>query len=268
MNRTRKTVADLRALKGVRQLTMVYVREADEARACAEAGIDVLSIEQPYFTPEMREAAGDCVVQVGLQYGQLATTDDYLRAGHDALLAGGDCCWCAASTEVIARLSAEGIPIVGHVGLIPSRRTWTGGFKAVGRTLDTALLVMDQVRALEHAGAFAAEIEVVPAAITAEIAKRTSLVLFSMGAGTGADAQYLFAEDILGYTAGHRPRHAKVYRDFAAEYARLQRERVAAFAEFRGDVETGGYPGPQHVVDVDQGVVDAFVAALDADGAS
>ena len=265
MDRSRMTVADIRALKGVRQMTMVYVRELDEARACAEAGIDVLSIEQPFFSPEMREAAGDCVVQVGLQYGRLATTDDYLRAAHDAILAGGDCCYCAASTEVIARLSAEGIPIVGHVGLIPSRRTWTGGFRAVGTTVDTAMLVMNQIRTLEAAGAFAAEIEVVPAAITAEIAARTSLVLFSMGAGTGGDAQYLFAEDILGYTPGHRPRHAKVYRDFAAEYDRLQRERVAAFREFRADVGSGAYPETGHIVDVDPEVVAAFVTALDAD---
>ncbi len=116
MNRTRPTVADIRANKGVRQMTMVYVREIAEARACAEAGIDVLSIEEPFWTPEMRDAAGDCFVQVGLQYGRLATTDDYLRAAHDAMLAGGDCCYCAASTEVIARLAAEGVPIVGHVG--------------------------------------------------------------------------------------------------------------------------------------------------------
>lgn len=263
MNRTRPTVADIRANKGVRQMTMVYVREPDEARACAEAGIDVLSIEQPYWTPAMRDAAGDCFVQVGLPYGRLATTDDYLRAAHDALLSGGDCCYCAASTDVIARLSAEGVPIVGHVGLIPARRTWTGGFRAVGRTLETARLVWNGVRALEDAGAFAAEIEVVPAEITAEIAKRTSLVLFSMGAGTGADAQYLFAEDILGYTPGHRPRHAKVYRDFAAEYARLQRERVAAFSEFRDDVESGGYPEPKHLVAVDPDVRDRFVEFLD-----
>ena len=262
MNRSRKTVADIRALKGVRQLSMVYVRELAEARACAEAGIDVLSIEQPFWNAGMREAAGDCFVQVGLQYGRLATTDDYLRAAHDALLAEADCCYCAASTEVISRLAAEGIPVVGHVGLIPSRRTWTGGFRAVGKTIESALLVMDQITALENAGAFAAEIEVVPPAITAAIAARTSLVLFSMGAGTGGDAQYLFAEDILGYTEGHRPRHAKVYRDFAAEYARLQRERIAAFGEFRADVESGAYPEPQHLVDVDPDGVAAFVAAI------
>jgi 3-methyl-2-oxobutanoate hydroxymethyltransferase len=267
MNRTRPTVADIRSAKGRRQLSMLYVRERDEARAAAAAGIDLLSIEVPYWDAEMREAAGDCFVQVGLPYGQLQTTDDYLRAAHDAMVGGGDCCYCAASTRVIERLAAEGVPVVGHVGLIPSRRTWTGGFKAVGKTLESAQLVYRQVCELERAGAFAAEIEVVPEAIASEIARRTSLVMLSMGAGSGCDAQYLFAEDVLGYTPGHRPRHAKVYRDFRAEYDRLQAERVAAFGEFKADVDAGVYPQPEHLVPVDDEVVAAFVDFLDAERA-
>lgn len=263
VNRTRATVADLRAGKGQRQLTMVYVSTHDEARACAAAGIDVLSIEMSYWDDAMRAAAGDCFVQVGLQYGVLATTDDYLRAAHDALLAGGDAVYCAASTEVIARLAAEGVPVVGHVGLIPSRRTWTGGFRAVGTTPESAVEILRQVLELERAGAFAAEIEVVPPPIAAEISRRTSLVLFSMGAGAGCDAQYLFAEDILGDTEGHRPRHAKVYRDFRAEFERLQHERIAAFGEFRDDVDSGAYPAAEHLVDADDDLVSRFVDLID-----
>lgn len=266
MNRSRATVADLRALKGQRQLTMVYVTTLDEAAACAEAGIDVLSIELAYWDADMRDAAGDCFVQAGLPYGELATTDEYLRSAHDAVRLGGDAVYCAASTEVIARLAAEGIPVVGHVGLIPSRRTWTGGFRAVGKTAESAIAVFEQVQALEQAGAFAAEIEVVPEPIATEISKRTSLVLFSMGAGAGCDAQYLFAEDILGYTRGHRPRHAKVYRDFRSEHERLQRERVGAFSEFAADVAGGGYPQPEHLVPVADDVVADFVRRLDGGG--
>jgi 3-methyl-2-oxobutanoate hydroxymethyltransferase len=264
MNRSRPTVADIRANKGKRQMSMVYAEQEDEVRAAAAAGIDLLSIIQPVWNPAMREAAGDCFVQVGLMYGQLQTTDDYLRAAHNAIQVGGDCCYCAASTQVVERLAAEGIPVVGHVGLIPARRTWTGGFKAVGKTLDSAKLVYEQVKTLERAGAFAAEIEVVPEAIATEIAKRTSLVLLSMGAGTGCDAQYLFSCDVLGYTDGHVPRHAKQYRNFAAEYARLQAERVAAFSEFVADVQSGGYPQPQHVLAVDETVHEQFVDYLDA----
>ena len=185
MNRTRLTVAELLALKGTRQLSMLHLENLDEARAAAAARIDLLSIETPIWSAPMREAAGDCFVFVGLQYGQLATFDDYVRAAHDAILLGGDAVYCAASLEIVSRLRAEGIPVCGHTGLIPSRRTWTGGFKAVGRTAESAAFVYRQVKELEHAGAFAAEIEVVPARVTAEIAKRTSLLLLSMGGGTG-----------------------------------------------------------------------------------
>ena len=263
MNRSRPTVADIQANRGRRMMSMVHIEDLDEARACAAAGIDILSIETPIWSPEMREAAGDCFVQVGLHYGELATTDDYLRAAHDAMLTGGDCCYCAASTQIVERLSAEGIPIVGHVGLIPSKRTWTGGFKAVGKTLESAKLVYRQVKELEEAGAFAVEIEVVPDRVTEAIAARTEILLFSMGAGTAGHAQYLFSTDVLGYSDWWTPRHAKVYRDFRAEFERLQQERVAAFEEFRADTESGAYPEPGHVVGVDDDVLEEFHSFLD-----
>jgi 3-methyl-2-oxobutanoate hydroxymethyltransferase len=258
----RMTVADLRAQKGKRQMTMLFVETPDEAAAAAAAGIDVLSIIDPLWSAEMREAAGDCFVQVGLLYGVLCTYEDYLRAAHKAMMVGGDAFYCAASLDTISKLSAEGIPVVGHVGLIPSRATWTGGFKAVGKTADTALLVYNQVKALEAAGAVAAELEVVPARVSAEISKRTSLVLFSMGGGPGGDAQYLFSEDVLGYTRAHRPRHAKVYRNFRAEFDRLQQERIAAFQEFRADVESGAYPEDKHLVPIADKEFEAFLKAL------
>lgn len=264
MSHSRKTVADIRALKGVRQLSMLYVDTLDEARAAAAAGIDMLSIIDPVWTPEMREAAGDCFVQVGLLYGELCTYEDYLRAAHRAIRIGGDCVYCAASIDTIGRLAAEGIPVVSHVGLIPSKATWTGGFRAVGKTADSAVAVFEHVKALEAAGAFGAELEVVPDRVAAEISKRTSLIMLGMGAGPGADAQYLFAEDVLGYTRGHRPRHAKVYRNFRAEYDRLQAERLAAFREFKADVASGAYPEPGHAVPIEDAEFAAFLKRLPA----
>jgi 3-methyl-2-oxobutanoate hydroxymethyltransferase len=259
---TRLTVADLRELKGKRQLTMLFVETLDEAAAAAAAGIDILSIVEPLWTPSMREAAGDCFVQVGLIYGQHCTYEDYLRAAHKNLMSGGDAFYCAGSLDTITKLAAEGIPVVGHVGLIPARATWTGGFRAVGKTAAEALNVYEQVKALEAGGAIGAEIEVVPARVASEIARRTTLFLMSMGAGAGCDAQYLFAEDVLGYTRGHQPRHAKVYRNFRAELDRLQRERIAAFEEFRADVESGAFPEKKHLVPISENEFDAFLKAL------
>ena len=108
----RMTIADLRAQKGKRQMTMLFVETLEEAAAAAAAGIDILSIVDTYWTPAMREAAGDCFVQVGLLYGELCTTEDYLRAAHKALLKGGDAVYCAASLETISKLAAEGIPVI------------------------------------------------------------------------------------------------------------------------------------------------------------
>jgi 3-methyl-2-oxobutanoate hydroxymethyltransferase len=263
MDRNRKTVAELLALKGKKQFTMLHVKSVDEAAAAEAAGIDMLSIIDPLWTPAMRAAAPNCFVHVGLLYGELATFEDYLRAAHRAIGIGGDAVYCAAGLDTVRRLRAEGIPVCGHTGLIPSKRTWTGGFRAVGKTSDSAMFVYRQVKELEEAGAFAAEIEVVPERVAAEISKRTSLLLLSMGAGAGCDGQYLFAEDVLGQTEGHLPRHAKVYRDFRAEYDRLQQERIAAFQEFSADVAAGRYPAGEHLVGIPDDDLEAFRQQLD-----
>lgn len=262
MRHSRMTVHDLRARRVGGQMTMLYVETRDAAAAAAEAGIDILSIIAPLWTPDMRAAAGDCFVQVGLLYADLVTAEDYLRAAFAALKTGGDAFYCAAGLGTVRALADEGLAVIGHLGLVPSKATWTGGFRAVGRSADQALACLRAAEALEAAGAVGAEIEVIPEAVAAEIARRTGLVLFSMGAGAGCHAQYLFAEDVLGQTRGHRPRHAKTYRDFAAEDRRLQGERVAAFRDFADDVATGRYPEPRHLVTMPDTELAAFRAAL------
>jgi 3-methyl-2-oxobutanoate hydroxymethyltransferase len=246
----RPTVHDIRAIKARGQkISMLYVTTLEEAAAADAAGIDMLSIESRFFSPEMREAAGRCFVQVGLPfgpYGQLATAEDYLRAAFKFTAMGGDCFYCAASLDIQKVLCDNHVP----------------GWRAVGKTATEARAVWDHVKQLEAIGCFGAELEVVPDRLGAFISKNTSMIMLGMGAGPGADAQYLFAEDVLGCTDGHRPRHAKTYRNFADEYARLQSERIAAFKEFIADVNTGAYPQPQHNVAMQDAEFDAFMAAL------
>jgi 3-methyl-2-oxobutanoate hydroxymethyltransferase len=254
----RQTVADIRAIKARgEKISMLYVTTLEEAAAADAAGIDMLSIEGRFFSPEMREAAGRCFVQVGLPYGgqgtfqgrHLTTAEDYLRAAYHYTVMGSDCFYCAASFDIQKAMCDNHVPIVAHVGLIPSYITWTG-FRAVGKTASEAIAVWKQVKQLESIGCFGAELEVVPDRVSEAISKNTSMIMLGMGAGPGADAQYLFAEDVLGYTRGHKPRHAKTYRDFASEYSRLQGERVAAFKEFVTEVNSGAYPEPKHVVPI------------------
>lgn len=258
----RPTVADILALKGKRQLSMLRVESLEEAEAAQKAGIDMLSVPPPLLGSEFREAVPTCFAFPGLEYGDYVSAEEYLRAAFMALRAGGDAVWCAASLQIIRRLRDEGVPVCGHVGLIPPNSTWTGGFRAVGKTLETALLVWKQTRALEEAGAFSAEIEVVPTEVASGISKRTSMFMISMGSGAGCDAQYLFAEDVLGTNRGHVPRHSKVYRNFAAEYDRLQQERIAAFSELVRDIKSGAYPEKQHQVGIAKAELDQFLRAI------
>lgn len=263
MTRKKPTVTDLRAKKGKGQLTMLRIFTLQEAAAAEEAGIDVVSVPPDLVThPEYRQVAPSLFSMTGVDHRSAGTRDDYLRFSGKMLNAGADAIYCSGSLATVRFLADEFVPVVGHVGLVPSRNTFTGGFRAVGKTAVAAQAMLDEVRAYEAAGAFAVEIEVVPVEVATEISRRVGILLWSMGSGPGCDVQYLFSEDILGENRGHLPRHAKVYRNFASEYERLQRERVAAYREFIADVAAGGYPEDRHVVAMDPAELATFRAGL------
>jgi 3-methyl-2-oxobutanoate hydroxymethyltransferase len=268
----RPLVSDIRAMKKRgEKISMLFVTTPDEAAAAAEAGIHMLSIEGRFFDAEMREAAGDCFVQVGLPYGgwgsfqgrPLATGEDYLRAAFHYAALGGDAFYCAASYDIQKLLCDNHIAVVGHIGLIPSYITWTG-WRAVGKTADEALALWHHTQMLERIGVFGAELEVVPDRVARYLTENSSLVMLGMGAGRYADAQYLFTEDVCGYGKNHKPRHGKTYRNFAPELERLQAERIAAFREYKADVDSGGYPADQHSVAIQDTEFDAFMTAARA----
>ena len=257
------TVADLRADKGRGQKTMLRYFTLDEAAAAEAAAIDIASVPPELVThPRYREVAPSVFSMTGRAHPEAGTPDDYLRFCGQMLQGGADALYCSGSLQTVEYLAREFIPIVGHVGLVPSRATFTGGFRAVGKTAQSAIALYEDCRRYQDAGAFAVEIEVVPVEVASAISARLKILLWSMGAGPGCDAQYLFAEDILGENRGHMPRHAKVYRNFAAEHDRLQAERIAAFGEFRADVASGAFPEPRHVVTMDPKEHDAFLKGI------
>jgi 3-methyl-2-oxobutanoate hydroxymethyltransferase len=264
MTREKLTVVDLLQGRDQVQRTNVFVATPEEAEAAELAGIDIITVDGRLLTPMFRAAAPTTFLIGGLAFGHLATADDYLRSACALYEIGADAFYCAAGLRTIEHLSDERLPVVGHVGLIPWHATWTGGFRAVGKTAQGARALSRAICELEDAGAFAAEIEVVPHAVARELAGRTSLFLISMGSGSGCHAQYLFAEDILGINKGRYPRHAKRYADLAHEHARLQELRVAAFEAFAGDVASGEFPSSANIVEIDEDELAAFCEVLDS----
>lgn len=247
---TKLTVKELLACKGKRQLTEIYVRTAKEASACEAAGIDMIITSERSNGAEFRAAAPNTFFTIGLVYGDYTSESEVLRGGFKALRNGADAVYCGSSLKFVEALANEGIPVMGHVGFVPYKSTWFGGFKAVGKSATEALQVYQRTMDYQNAGAIGVEIEIVPYKVATEISKRVNILLIGMGSGTGCDAQYLFSTDVLGDNEGHIPRHAKVYRDFKSEYQRLQQESIAAFREFKQDVESGAYPAANHLIEI------------------
>ncbi len=245
------TVKDLLEAKGKRTIAYVQVAREEEAIAAAQAGMDMIGTA---FVPERAgwaKTVPNTHFQYGLSWGRHADATEALRDAMGAMMAGAQSVYCGYSPRIVEALAREGVPVICHVGLVPPKATWTGGFKAVGKTLDQAKMVWQQVQDFESAGAFAVEMEVVAADLATEITKRTSMLTISLGSGGGCDAQYLFSADLLGENRGHIPRHAKTYRNFAAERDRMQTERVAAYREYIADVTSRGFPDQTQIVNID-----------------
>ena len=115
---------------------------------------------------------------------------------------------------------------------------------------------------LEDAGVIGVELEVVPRKVAAEITKRTKIITMSMGSGSDCDAQYLFANDILGTHRGHYPRHSKVYRNLLSDYEKIQKERISAFKEFKKDTEDRNFNDPKLTVDIEDVEFKKFMRAI------
>ena len=263
--RKKYTVHDLRQLKGKRCLTHIHVKSPEEAAAAEQSGVDLMSCsfdspESQARLPLLVAAAPDSFLSAATPHG-LASPEEAIRVGFRALEAGASSVYCSASPLIIEAMAREGIPVVGHLGLVPRHVTWTG-YRAIGKTAEEACELHRRMKELESAGAYAAELEVVPHNLARWLCAQTKLLLMSLGSGGGCDTQFLFSDDILGDYDERPPRHAKAYRNFSEEHRRLQAERVAAFAEYVADVNAGRFPERSHLVEMDAKLLDDVVRSV------
>ena len=255
------TVKEILACKGKEKLAEVYTHNAREAEACELAGIQMIISSENNDTKSIRSAAQDTFLTIGLSYGKYFSEYDILKRAFTLYESGADAIYCPQSDKFIKAIADEGVPVIGHTGFIPYKSTFFGGFKAFGKTSFEAKKIYDQTLKLQEAGAFAAEIEIVPFKVGEYISKNVNIFMIGMGSGQGCDAQYLFSEDILGYNEGHIPRHAKVYTSLSEDYARIKAKSVEAYNKFRSEVDDGIYPGKNHDIKINQQEFEKFVMA-------
>lgn len=242
----RQTVAGLKALKGSgRHATQVTAETADEAEAAEAAGIDMVVCRAANVS-RVREGSKQVFVTAALGFAEAITADDILKTAFSAVTSGADAVLCSRGVSTVKMLADEQIPVMGHLGLVPRKSTWVGSVRAVGKTAEEAMELVDKFRRLEDAGAFAVECEVITAPVMAEINKRTRLVTVSLGSGPHADVMFLFTSDICGEKSS-RPRHAQAWGNLARLNQEIRAERIRALSAFRSSISSGDFPGPNNL---------------------
>ncbi|NNM97558.1 MAG: 3-methyl-2-oxobutanoate hydroxymethyltransferase [Candidatus Dormibacteraeota bacterium] len=140
--------------------------------------------------------------------------------------------------EVVAHLTARGIPVMGHLGLTPQRVHAMGGLRVQGRGEGAAAQLRQEVLGLAQAGAFSVVLEGLPAQLAAELTVASPIATIGIGAGANCDGQVLVIHDMLGLTVGPVPK-------FVRRFAELGEATIAAATSFRDAVESGEYPSAQ-----------------------
>jgi 3-methyl-2-oxobutanoate hydroxymethyltransferase len=139
----------------------------------------------------------------------------------------------------VEALVSAGIPVMAHLGLTPQSVNVLGGYRVQARGDEAAHRLLQDAKALQHAGAFAVVLEVVPAEVAAEVTKALDIPTIGIGAGAGCDAQVLVWQDMAGL-GSRKP--AK----FVKEYAQVGSILTEAATRFAEEVRAGTYPDSAH----------------------
>jgi 3-methyl-2-oxobutanoate hydroxymethyltransferase len=145
----------------------------------------------------------------------------------------------AEMAATIRFLTQRGVPVCGHVGLMPQSVNVAGGFRATGRTDDEARRVMSDAKAVAEAGAFAVVVEGTLDPVAAAITRDIDIPTIGIGASAACDGQVLVIDDVLGTFNDFTPR-------FVKRYAELGSAITAAAQAYADDVRARRFPAAEH----------------------
>lgn len=166
----------------------------------------------------------------------IANAGRLLKEGgaHIVKLEGG-----AAFVDIIRKLTSFGIPVCGHLGLLPQSVNKMGGYKVQGKDEQSATSILEDARALEEAGCDIMLLECVPMDLAKQVTESLTIPVIGIGAGPHCDGQVLVLQDMLGLTPGKRPRFVQ---DFLKDTGSIS----AAVEAYVQAVKSGAYPLEQH----------------------
>ncbi len=258
-------VPDIRARKGVGPaLAVVTAYDYVMARLLDEAGVDVILVgdslgmvvqglastlpvtldEMCYHGRAVARAAPRAHVVGDLPFLSYQVSPEQavesagrlLKEGafEAVKLEGGE-----AFAEHVARIVRAGVPVMGHLGLLPQSVHALGGYKVQGRTPEAASRILSDARALESAGVYAIVLEAIPPDLAAQVTAAVSVPTIGIGAGPSCDGQVLVCADLLGMSRGRAPR-------FAKRFAPVGDVIVDAVRRYVDEVRSGAFPAAEH----------------------
>jgi 3-methyl-2-oxobutanoate hydroxymethyltransferase len=258
-------ITELQEMKARRQaIVMVTAYDAPGGRLADQAGADLVLVgdsaamtvlghdstvpatmdEMLILTRAVTRGAERPLVVADMPFGSFQVSDE--DAARNAIRfvkeAGADAVKLEGAGAMLGRVKsivAAGIPVMGHLGLTPQSATMLGGFKAQGRSAETALRLLADARALEAAGCFSLVLEAVPAPVARRVSEQLHIPTIGIGAGADTDGQVLVWHDLLGLYEGRVARFVKRYAEIGADI----RAALEAYAE---DVRERRFPEEQH----------------------
>jgi len=272
-------LADMKA--NGQPIVMVTAYDFPSARVAEEAGVDIVLVGD---TAAMVVLGYDATTPVGMD--EMVTMASAVRRGLRTPLLIGDMPFGSyersnehaienaqrfvreagvaavklerggPSVERARAIASSGIPVMGHVGLTPQSASALGGFKAQGKTLESAKQIAHDAHELQAAGCFAIVFEAVPAAVTEALMPHIHVPVIGIGAGLSTDGQVLVFHDLLGMTMGHSPK-------FVKRYAEIHERMVDGVRSYADDVRSRHFPDADHVYAVDQDAVAELRSYLD-----
>jgi 3-methyl-2-oxobutanoate hydroxymethyltransferase len=190
---------------------------------------------------------------------QVTVADAVRNAGRFLKEAGSDAVKLEGGQRVCPQIQAiadGGMLDMGHIGLTPQSSGQLGGFKAQGRTVNSALALIEDAKAIEAAGAFALLVEAVPPEVCKIIRDTLSIPVYSIGAGIDADGQLMICSDVLGIFQAFTPK-------FVKKYANLGGQTLEACRAYAEEVRSGQFPQDEHAYKMVEGELPKLQAKLE-----
>ncbi len=270
MTRDKVTVRTPRRMKERgEKITMLTAYDVSTARAVDDAGIDIVLVGDslgmvvlgypttlPVTMDEMAHHARAVargisrallVVDLPFMSYQVSREDALRNAGRLVKEDGAEAVKLEGGREVagtVEALVAAGIPVMGHLGLTPQAYHQMGGYRVQARSAEEADRLLKDASALERAGIFALVLEGIPAEVARRVTQALSVPTIGIGAGPFCDGQVLVTHDMLGLQTDLSPK-------FVKRYANARELFVEAMRQYRDEVRSGAFPGPEHSYGLD-----------------